>query len=82
MLIETTVGVALAGLLFSIRQAGIRRKFIKQHGLQIRTENEAIAETWRSSHPKTERLLVKRKFKTNGFLAPTITTKQRFRRSR
>ena len=80
MIVELSVGAALAGLVLKIRQARIRRRFVKQHGLWIRQENEAIAEAWRNRLPKEKRLLVERTFRPNAFLAPTITVTQRFRR--
>ena len=82
MIIEASIGVALAGLIFKLRQARIRRQFVKQHGSQIRTENEAVAEVWRHRRPKEKKLVVERTFRPDGFLAPTITVKQRFRRDR
>jgi len=80
--IETTIGVAFAGLLFKIRQAGIKRRFLKQHRVQIRHENEAVAEAWRNRRPREKRLVIERTFRPNKFLPPTITIRQRFQRDK
>ena len=80
MIVELSVGAALAGLLLKIRQARIKRHFLRQHGCQIRQENEIVAQLWRSSDAREKTLVVERTFRPRGLLTPKIRIRQRFTR--
>jgi len=78
---EFVIGIAaVAGLLWSLRQARVRADFSQEHGQQIAAENEMIAQTWRASHPKEKRLVVRREFRPQVPWPPTVRIRQKFKR--
>ena len=79
---EILIGIAVAGLLFGLRQDSMRSEFLRKHGSQIKEENETIADAWRASNPREKKLVVKRTFKPPGLLSPTVRMRKKFKRDK